>query len=171
MGESVLEHCMANHHVTHMLGSPRHCSLALTFANLVESWQARDEDPCRREAFSCLQINEPRLLRCLLEECPASRQCGKSMYTASQILGRQGPESRRSEWSLKPEAGVSFPLCSVTGVPKGRRWRVGKSRMQTYMFRAKKLEAQSATLSRPRQRLILHFNLFPMVLSLNDLPP
>lgn len=61
----------------------------------------------------------------------------------SQILGKKGPESRRSEWSLKQgRLGVSFPLCSVIGMSKGRRWRVGKSRMQRYVFGAKKLEAR-----------------------------
>lgn len=152
-----------------------HCSLALTFVNLVESWQAREENPCRREAFSCLQTSEPGSLeaswKSILHLGNVATLC-ICQSSKSQILGRKGPEFRSSEWRLKQERlGVSFSLRSVIGMSKGRRWRVGKSRMQRYMFGAKKLEAQSATLSRPRQRLIFHFNLFPMVLSFNDLPP
>lgn len=43
--------------------------------------------------------------------------------------------------------------------------------MQRNVFGARKLRAQSAAFSRPRQTDVSILTLFPMILSPNDLPP
>lgn len=69
-GVSQLPNRAAYPYVTYMLPFAVHCRVAMAFANLVESWQARTQEG---KLFLVFKLVHSQFLRSLLDEYPASK--------------------------------------------------------------------------------------------------